>query len=50
MSNKAKFKCTDMEQKAFDDIKRAVAYDNFLAYTDLNKKFDIHMDASDCQI
>ena len=50
MSNKVKFKCTDMEQKSFDDIKRAVAYDNLLAYTDLNKTFDIRMDASNYQL
>ena len=41
-SNKVKFKWTDIEQKLFDNIKRAVAQDTLLAYTDLNKCFDIH--------
>ena len=39
-----------MEQKAFDDIKRVLAHDTLLAYTDLNKLFDIHTDAIDYQI
>ena len=29
---KVKFKCTDMEQKVFNEIKRIVASDNLLLY------------------
>ena len=43
-SPKVKFKWTDMEQKSFDDIKYAVTHDTLLAYTDLNKRFDIQTD------
>ena len=41
-SNKVKFKWTDVEQKAFDEIKRAVAQDTLLVHPDLNRNFDIH--------
>ena len=50
MSPKVKFKWTDMEQKMFDDIKRTVAHDTLLAYSDFNKRFDIHIDARDYQL
>ena len=49
-SHKAKFKCTDLEQKVFDDIKCAVSQDTLLEYRDLNRHFDIHTDASDYQL
>ena len=39
-----------MEYKAFDDIRYAVNHDTLLAYPDLNKSFNIHMDASDCHL
>ena len=45
-----KIKWTDVEQKAFDEIKRTVARDTLLAYTDFNKRFKIHMDASNHQL
>ena len=45
-SPKVKLKWTHMEQKVFDDIKRAVAHDTLLAYPDFSKRFDIHTDAS----
>ena len=45
-----KFKWTDLEQKAFDDINWAVSQDNLLAYPDFNKLFDIHTDAIDYQL
>ena len=41
-SHKVKFKWTDLEQKAFDDIKRAVSQDTLLLYPDFNQRFDIH--------
>ena len=44
-SPKESFKWTDVEQMAFDDIKRTVAYDTLLEYPDFNKRFDIHTDA-----
>ena len=46
-SHKVKFKWTDLEHKAFDDIKKSVSQDTLLVYTKFNKRFDIHMDASD---
>ena len=39
-----------MEQKAFDDTKRAIAHDNLLANPDLNILYDIHKDAIHFQI
>ena len=45
-SNKLKFKWKDVEQKTFDEIKRIVACNTFLAYFYFNKRFDIHTDAS----
>ena len=47
MSHKVRFKWNDLEQKPFDDIKRAVSQDTLLAYPDFNQHFDIHTDASD---
>ena len=32
MTNKAKFKFTDVEHKVFDDIKRSVSHDTLLVY------------------
>ena len=49
-SNKVNSKCTDVEHKASDDIKCAVAQDTLLAYPDLNKYFDIHTDVSKYQL
>ena len=48
--HKVKFKWTNLEQKAFDDIKRAISQDTLLAYPEFNKRFDIYMDASDYQL
>ena len=49
-SNKVSFKWTDIEQKAFYDIKRVFYRDTLLSYPHFNKLFDIHMDASNFQI
>ena len=49
-SNKVKLKWTDLEQKAFDYIKRAVAQDTFLVHPYFNERFDIHTDAINCQL
>ena len=45
-SNKVNFKWTDVEHKAFDEIKRTVAHNTLLVYPDFNKLFNIHTDAS----
>ena len=39
-----------MEQKVFDDIKRAVAQDTLLAYPYFNQRFDIHKNDSDYRL
>ena len=44
-STKIKFKWTDVEQKAFNKIKRIVARDTLLIYPYFNEHFDIHTDA-----
>ena len=49
-SSKARFKWTDVEQKAFYDIKLTVAHDSLLSYPDFNKSFDIHKDARYLQL
>ena len=50
MSNKRKFKCTEVEQDAFDEIKRTVDRDTLLTYPDFNETFKIHTDASTLQL
>eukprot|EP00957_Ditylum_brightwellii_P152374 11599963-Ditylum_brightwellii.AAC.1 len=49
-SKKAKWKWTEVEQKAFDAVKIAVAKNTLLVYLDFNKKFEIHTDASKHQL
>ena len=49
-SNKAKFKWTHVEQKAFDEFKGLVTHDTLLIYPYFNECFDIHMDASEFEI
>ena len=49
-SKKVKFKWTDVEQNAFDDIKRTVVHDNLLAYMDFKERFDIHTDSRDYRL
>ena len=34
----------------FGEIKQVVAHDTLLIYPDFNKRFDIHMDASELQL
>ena len=48
--NKVKFKWNEVEHKASDDIKCAIANDTLLAYLDFNKRFDIHTYASNYQL
>ena len=49
-SKKVTFKCTFVEQKAFDGIKQIVACNKVLIHLDFNKRLDIHTDASDLNI
>ena len=50
MPTKARFKWTDVEQKAFNDMKCTVSHNTLLAYQDVNKNFDIHTDEIDYQL
>ena len=45
-----KFKWSDTEQKAFEDIKREVAREVLLSYPNFNEEFAIHADASKTQL
>ena len=47
---KAKWEWTEVQQKAFDGMKRAIARETILAYPDFNKPFHIHTDASKLQL
>ena len=49
-SHKVNFKWTDLEHKQFDDIKRALSQDTFLAYPDYNRHSDIHTDKINYQL
>ena len=37
-------------KKAFDEIKQVVTHDTLLMYPDINKQFDINMNASEFHI
>ena len=49
-SKNVKLKWTDVEQKAFDKIKRHVAREVLLSYPNFNEEFVIHADASQTQL
>jgi len=49
-SKKSKFKWTEVEQKAFDTIKKIASKETLLAYPDFNKPFEIYTDASNRQL
>ena len=49
-SKKVPFKWTEVEQKAFDTMKRIMARETLLAYPDFNKEFHIYTDASKVQL
>ena len=49
-SNKVKWEWTDVHQKTFDNMKKAIARETILAYPDFSKPFDIHTDASKVQL
>ena len=44
------YKWTEVKQKAFENMKKIISRDVYLAYPDFNKYFDIHMDASDLRL
>ena len=45
-----KFKWMEVNQDAFDKIKRILAHDNLLTYPDFNETFKINTDASAFQL
>jgi len=49
-SSMTQFKWTDIEQTAFDTIKRIISRDTLLTYPDFNKPFILHTDASHEQL
>ena len=49
-SKMAKWQWTEAEQKAFETMKRIIARETLLVYTDFNKPFIIHTDASHSQL
>ena len=49
-SKDVKFVWTEVEQKAFEDIKRILSRETLLAYPDFSKPFIIHTDASNTQL
>ena len=49
-SPKAKWRWTDVEQKAFEAVKAAISKDVLLSYPDFSQPFNIHTDASKCQL
>ena len=50
MSIKWKFNWTQVEQDAFNEIKRIVARDTLLTYPDFNETFKINNDATTFQL
>ena len=45
-----KFEWKKTEQDAFDKIKRVLARNTLLSYTDFNEEFKIHTNAGDFQL
>ena len=50
VSKTAKWIWGETQQKAFDEIKRAISKDTLLAFPDFNEEFHIYTDASDYQL
>ncbi len=50
MSKDAKWQWTEIEQKAFNQMKCIISREVLLAYPDFNKPFDIQRDASHAQL
>ena len=49
-SKEAKWKWTEVEQKAFDTMKKIVSRETLLAYPNFSELFEIHTDASHTQL
>ena len=49
-SETVKFQWIDVEQAAFNDIKRVLSTETLLAYPDFDRPFVVHTDASDTQL
>ena len=50
LSKNVKWTWTQVEQQAFEDIKKIMSQEVFLAYPNFNKPFDIYTDASHLQL
>lgn len=50
MSPKKPFKWTDVEQKAFEEIKNHISSESLLTYPNFDLPFDVYTDASDRQL
>ena len=50
VSKNAKWQWTDVEQNAFDTMKRIISREVLLSYPDFSKPFEIHTDASHTQL
>lgn len=46
MSENLKFEWTEVEQKAFDEVKRTISAESLLTYPDFSIPFDVYTDAS----
>ena len=49
-SDKVPWKWTDVEQKAFDDMKKAISKEVLLSFPDFNEDFEVYTDASKVQL
>ena len=49
-SKEAKWRWTEVEQKAFDTMKKIVSRETLLAYPHFSEPFEIHTDASHTQL
>ena len=49
-SSSVKWKWTEVEERAFQEMKRVMARETLLAFPDFSKQFTIHTDASKTQL
>jgi len=49
-SDKVKWKWTEEEQKAFEDMKKAISKEVLLSFPDFNEMFEVYTDASKVQL
>jgi hypothetical protein len=50
VSNKVKWKWTEVEQHAFEEVKQMVIREALLSYPDFSREFHVYADASDYQL